>query len=146
MVHRGRHADVWNERRRDASGTPPREEEDSGLHDIRNLAQTTKQRLSSQKIPTRTDDDVLASSSAGWKAVALPVSAHAVSLPEVDELPSKKDIKKRHAEGRVATAVPAPEHATPIDTPLAKRPTAPKKSSGRILALTGAGLAAAAVR
>jgi hypothetical protein len=126
-----------------SSGAPPREE-DSGLHDIRNLAQSTKQRLSSQKIPTRTDDDVLASSSAGWKAVALPAPASAVSLPSVDELPSKKQIKKAYAEGSVATAVPAPEQATPIDTPIAKRPAAPKKGSARIFAITGGVLAAAA--
>jgi len=126
-----------------SSGAPPREE-DSGLHDIRNLAQTTKQRLSSQKIPTRTDDDVLASSSAGWKAVALPAPASSVSLPAVEDLPSKKQIKKAYAEGSVATAVPAPEQATPIDTPVAKRPSAPKKGSRRIFAITGGVLAAAA--
>jgi hypothetical protein len=126
-----------------SSGAPLGREEDSGLHDIRNLAQSTKQRLSSQKIPTRTDDDVLASSSAGWKAVALPAPASSVSLPAVEDLPSKKQIKKHYAEGSVATAVPAPEQATPIDAPIAKR-AGPKKRTGRVLAITGGVLAAAA--
>src|SRR4051794_6914813 len=54
------------------SQAPPVAEntEDSGLHDIRNLAQSTKQRLSSKRITragSESDSDVVASSSAGWK-------------------------------------------------------------------------------
>src|SRR5438552_13245699 len=72
---------------------PPMVNEDSGLHDIRSLAQSTKQRLSNKKVTTspvsqQHDDDVLATSSAGWKAVALPQPARMVSLPELAELPS----------------------------------------------------------
>ena len=50
-----------------ASATTPPPEEDSGLHDIRSLAQTTKQRISSRKITNNAtpDDDVIANSSSG---------------------------------------------------------------------------------
>ncbi|MEP6864434.1 MAG: hypothetical protein ABJE66_27680 [Deltaproteobacteria bacterium] len=95
------------------TGTPDREasssattnappvprEEDSGLHDIRNLAQSTKQRLSKRTTGSQAlikqDDDVLASSSASWKNLALPQPAAMVSLPELDELPSKQEIAKQ---------------------------------------------------
>ena len=46
-------------------------DEDSGLHDIRNLAQSTKQRLSSKRItasPPMSDDDILASSSGSFRS------------------------------------------------------------------------------
>ena len=89
---------------REASSSPttnappvPREE-DSGLHDIRSLAQSTKQRLKrttgNQTVVSK-DDDVLASSSASWKNLALPQPAKMVSLPELDELPSKQEIAKQ---------------------------------------------------
>src|SRR4051812_13651846 len=76
---------------RDAStGVPPMtketREEDSGLHDIRSLASSTKARLSSRRStanPVMSEDDILASSSAGWKAVALPEPAKMISLPEL---------------------------------------------------------------
>src|SRR5512133_962666 len=61
-----------------ATGVPPQQEEDSGLHDIRSLASSTKARLSARRSsqnPIVPDDDILASSSAGWKAVALPEPA-----------------------------------------------------------------------
>ena len=61
-------------------------DEDSGLHDIRSLASSTKARLSSRRStqsPIMNEDDILASSSAGWKAVALPEPAKMVSLPEL---------------------------------------------------------------
>jgi hypothetical protein len=90
---------------REASSSPttnappvPREE-DSGLHDIRNLAQSTKQRLSKRTTGSQAlikqDDDVLASSSASWKNLALPQPAAMVSLPELDALPSKQEIAKQ---------------------------------------------------
>jgi hypothetical protein len=78
---------------------PVPREEDSGLHDIRNLAQSTKQRLSKRTTGSQAlikqDDDVLASSSASWKNLALPQPAAMVSLPELDELPSKQEIAKQ---------------------------------------------------
>jgi hypothetical protein len=76
--------------------TPTRQEardEDSGLHDIRNLAQSTKQRLSSRRITAPpVADDVLASSSGSFKNIALPQPAKMVSLPALDELPSKAEV------------------------------------------------------
>jgi hypothetical protein len=68
--------------------------EDSGLHDIRNLAQSTKQRLSAKRVTQNPpmSDDVLASSSGSWKNVALPEPARMVSLPDIASLPSKAEI------------------------------------------------------
>ncbi len=71
-------------------------DEDSGLHDIRNLASSARMRISTRRAgtnPPAMDDDVLASSSGSWKAVALPEPAKMVSLPDLDSLPSKADIK-----------------------------------------------------
>ena len=64
-------------------------EEDSGLHDIRNLAQSTKQRLSSRRITMNppTSDDVLASSSGSFANIALPQPAKMVALPDLEDLP-----------------------------------------------------------
>ncbi|MEO6771443.1 MAG: hypothetical protein ABI467_00275 [Kofleriaceae bacterium] len=75
---------------------PAPQEEDSGLHDIRSLAQSTKQRIkrTTGSNATVKDDDVLASSSASWKNLALPQPANMVSLPELDELPSKQELAK----------------------------------------------------
>ena len=99
-------------------------EEDSGLHDIRNLASSTKARLSSRRStqsPVVTEDDVLASSSAGWKAVALPEPAKMVSLPALAELPSAVEIERTDKAARAAAKVEAkravavtPAEATPV--------------------------------
>jgi len=80
--------------------TTKQRDEDSGLHDIRSLAQSTKQRLSKRitATPPVKDEDVIAASSAGWKAVALPEPAKMVSLPALDELPSAKEIKQQAKE------------------------------------------------
>jgi hypothetical protein len=171
------------------SGTPNREasssptttappvprEEDSGLHDIRNLAQSTKQRLSNKRITgsnaTVKDDDVLASSSASWKNLALPQPANMVSLPELDELPSKQEIAKaaKAAAKETARAAKHEPKVTPsavLDSASGSTAAAPasgavefkpafssfaapkpKKATshkGRNLALVGMGLAAAA--
>lgn len=69
-------------------------DEDSGLHDIRNLAQSTKQRLSARRITQQppTNDDVLASSSGSFAGIALPQPARMVSLPEIEDLPSKQEV------------------------------------------------------
>jgi hypothetical protein len=130
--------------------------EDSGLHDIRNLAQSTKQRLSSKRIgtvPPASEDDVVASSSAGWKAVALPQPAKMVALPELAELPSKKEIRAKEkaaakAEPKLETVAPAVEapEAAPARQPAFSLPSAKpaKKSKTGLIAIVGVGLAAAA--
>jgi hypothetical protein len=140
----------------------PRQEEreDSGLHDIRNLAQSTKQRLSSRRITSQPigEDDVLAASSGSFKNIALPQPARMVSLPELDQLPSKAEVaaaekaakkaakdKKAEAiapavaaETPAATAAPAVEHK-PFSLPSQQR-----KSPKALFAVVGIGLAAAA--
>ena len=160
--------------RNPSTGVPPMKDsrdEDSGLHDIRSLASSTKARLSSRRStqnPVVTDDDVLAASSAGWKAVALPEPAKMVSLPELSELPTKREIeakdkaakKAREAKAgedaaiaksevtRDAKAAPAAElPATETSMPMiGSRIAAQKASNGRggTIALVGMGLAAAA--
>ncbi len=149
-----------------STGVPPQRErdEDSGLHDIRNLASSTKARLSSRRStanPVVTDDDVLAASSAGWKAVALPEPAKMVSLPELASLPTKREVKerdqsaKRAREAKVAedtsgatskaAQVVVPAAAAPEIAAIGSRIT-PKQSGGRgkMIAVIGVGVAAAA--
>src|SRR3954465_8931829 len=114
-----------SDRDRDAStGIPPMKdrEEDSGLHDIRSLASSTKARLSSRRStqnPVMTDEDVLASSSAGWKAVPPPAPAQMISLAGPTELPSAKEIKEKDKAARKAekVAAKAPAAATATAAP-----------------------------
>ena len=139
-----------------STGVPPiGGEEDSGLHDIRSLAQTAKQRISSRRESTQppvSNDELLASSSASWKNLALPQPAKMVSLPELDQLPSKAEIKAQAKAARVAAAAApaaAAEPSVAASTPaLAPRPAFAPRSQpshkGRNLALAGMGLAAAA--
>jgi hypothetical protein len=137
-----------------ASAAPPpvhENTEDSGLHDIRNLAQSTKQRLSSKRItvnPPVSDDDLIASSSAGWKAVALPQPAKMVALPELAELPSKKEVlaKEKAAAKAEAKAVESAAPAVEARKPAFSLPSAKpaKKSKAGVIAVVGIGLAAAA--
>lgn len=149
---------------RDAMVPPPVEavvqaketDEDSGLHDIRNLAQSTKQRLSSRRItqsPIGNDDDVLASSSGSFRNIALPQPAAMVSLPELTELPSKQDVvaadkkaqkaakaeKKAVAVEAVAAPAVASERAA-FSLPSQQN----KKSKAPLFAVLGLGVAAAA--
>ncbi|MBA3454879.1 MAG: hypothetical protein H0T42_17455 [Deltaproteobacteria bacterium] len=144
---------------------PPAKErdEDSGLHDIRSLASSTKLRLSSRRStqnPIVHEDDVLASSSAGWKAVALPEPAKMVSLPELADLPTKAEIealdkaaqkkaKKRADKIDVASAPAAIEASTPAvatAAPAIGSRIAAQSSGGRgkMIAIIGLGLSAAA--
>jgi hypothetical protein len=84
-----------------ASGVPPQQErdEDSGLHDIRSMASSTKMRLSKRtSTHPPIDEDILASSSAGWKAVALPEPAKMVSLPDIADLPPVEEVKAERSE------------------------------------------------
>jgi len=145
------------------------EREDSGLHDIRNLAQSTKQRLSGRKITSQPfADDVLASSSGSFKNIALPQPAKMVSLPTIEELPSKAEIaaaeraakkaakEAKKAEPVVAAAAPALEATikAPGEAPVAPSasmrqafslPSQQRKGSkGPLLAILGFGVAAAA--
>ena len=132
-----------------SNAVPPKiRDEDSGLHDIRNLAQSTKQRLSNKRVGSQgpAEEDVLAQTSAGWKAVALPEPAKMVSLPSIDELPSKAEVLAKEkapapapAQAQPATAAAAPEVRAPFSRPAQK-----KKSGARTLAFVGIGLAAAA--
>ena len=126
-----------------ASAAPLRED-DSGLHDLRSLAQSTKVRMSSRRItaqPTnKTDEDILASTSAGWKAVALPEPAQMVSLPALDQLPSKREVLAKE-RGVIA---PAPA-AAPKPTAEGTRPVAKARGSNRaVISVVGSGLAVAA--
>jgi hypothetical protein len=157
--------------------TPKERDEDSGLHDIRSLASSTKLRLSSRRStqnPVVHEDDVLASSSAGWKAVALPEPAKMVSLPDLADLPTKAEVealdkaaqKKAKANAKAAksaAAAPAekiafvakPVTVIPTEAPAETESAAPmigsriaaqKASGGRgkMIALVGLGLSAAA--
>ena len=162
-----------------AEPAPPAKprEEDSGLHDIRNLASSQRMRLSSKRSsqgPIRTDDDVLASASGSWRAVALPEPAMMVALPEPPDLTApppasegkaakSKAAKPKAAEpgtaaaakgtaktaGRsreAAAAVEQPAQVTPI-TAGKPRPEPAAPSSGKrgaMIAAAGLGLAAAA--
>ncbi len=134
-------------------------DEDSGLHDIRNLAQSTKQRLSSRRItqsPIGNDDDVLASSSGSFRNIALPQPAAMVSLPELTELPSKQEViaadkkaqKAAKAEKKAAAAVAVEEVAKPAVVEERQAFSLPsqqnKKSKAPLFAVLGLGVAAAA--
>lgn len=143
-------------------------DDDSGLHDIRSLASSTKARLSKRFTAPVVDEDVLASSSAGWKAVALPEPAKMVSLPEVSDLAPMEEVKaavaasesrrsKRESKRGPAVAAAAPvlnEVAALRDvvaTPavsfgsgmLAQKPS--KKKGGLIAMVAVAAAAAAAL-
>src|SRR5262245_29670319 len=107
-------------------------EEDSGLHDIRNLASSQRMSLvkRTSQNPIIADDDVLASTSAGWKAVALPEPAKVVSLPEL-----------RESQKKLEFDAPRPMSPQTAKT----EPVRKKKSGGKgIIAVVGLGLAAAA--
>ena len=76
--------------------------EDSGLHDVKSLAQTTKQRIS-RRITSQHDayeESLLSSSSSGLRAVALPSPAQVVSLPAMPtSVPGAADIAGAEAAG-----------------------------------------------
>lgn len=157
----------------DSQDSKGERDEDSGLHDIRSMASSTKLRISSKRTTTQppVDEDILASSSAGWKAVALPEPAKMVSLPDISELSpvsevkserkSKKELKaerlsaKQIAQEAVAveaSPVPAPkpdiEEVAPaapvIGARFAQKAKQKQSSKTGLYALVGVGLAAAA--
>ncbi len=144
-------------------------DEDSGLHDIRSLAQSTKQRLSSKITAVRPDEDILATSSASWKNIALPEPARMVALPEIGELPSKQEVRAKEKVAKadkkaaaapplvIAAAAPARVDAIAPATPVAAVESAPSSMIGsriaakankgngtKTLVFVGLGLAAAA--
>lgn len=125
-------------------------EEDSGLHDIRNLAASTRSRMSSKRIgsvPPPMEDDALSSSSGSSKNIALPQPAKMVSLPELAEhevsarpaKPSKKEA--RSSEAAIADApIAAPSTSSRFSLPSQER----RRSKGPLIAILGLGVAAAA--
>ncbi len=145
----------------EASGAPvasgpsaaPREE-DSGLHDIRNLAQSTRQRVSKKMTtvpPPMGSEDVLGGASASWKNLALPQPAKMVSLPELESLPSKAEIKAAQKAAKVEAVAPASVAAAPEAVATSTSAPAfsslqqkPKTAKNRNLAIGGVLLAAAA--
>lgn len=112
-----------------ASGAEERDE-DSGLHDIRNLASSARMRLSSKRISDSppVDQDILSSTSGSWKAVALPEPAKMVSLPEISQtdlkaaLKAEKASRKSRPSGQIET--PAIE-AAPVAAATATAAEAP---------------------
>jgi hypothetical protein len=114
-------------------GAAPKTEEDSGLHDIRELARSSKQRISLKRATSNPPiaEDVLASSSGAWKAVALPEPAKMVSLPALEE-------QKRSSKAAAPAAAAAPSAAAP------KLPTAPRAPRTKLYAIAGAAVAIAA--
>jgi hypothetical protein len=141
--------------------TKPREE-DSGLHDIRNLAQSTKQRIkrTTGNLPhiTQKDEDVLSSSSASWKNLALPQPAAMVSLPALQDLPNpaqaKREAKEQKAAAKAVAQAPVSVSAIEASSsmsgsveykPAFSSQARPAKSNRtRTIALIGMGVAAAA--
>lgn len=114
-------------------GVPPladaNRDEDSGLHDIRSLASSTKLRMSRRvaSVPPPMDEDILATSSAGWKAVALPEPAKMVSLPELSQLAPAAEVKAKDKAARKA-AKAAPDSAGARDAAVVAAAAAPATS------------------
>lgn len=72
-----------------SGGAVPERTDDSGLHDMKALAQTAKQRIS-RRITSQHDaydESLLSSSQSGLRAVALPAPAQLVSLPALPGQP-----------------------------------------------------------
>ncbi len=120
---------------------PPRtgNTDDSGLHDMKALAETAKRRIS-RRITSQHDayDESLLSTSTGrLRAVALPAAADLVSLPD---LPVATPLGRTRSEGESAATASASEGAavTPIGA------AGERKKSKGVLVLGGVVLAAAA--
>ena len=167
------HTETTGKDQNEPMTAPPSSSDDSGLHDIRSLAETTKKRLS-KKITAQQSTDDLVSSTGSFRGIALPEPAKMVSLPELAELPSAAEVK---AKDKAAKAAKAAKPSAPVeakaaaaaatvggDKPAAVAPTvgksvaavapspafkAPAKAPAnnnhtRTIALVGIGLAAAA--
>lgn len=128
------------------AGAPPvvsRSSEDSGLHDLKNLAASAKNRITSRRtstMPPVDDDALLSSASASFKAMALPEPARIVSLPNPGLVPTlarapkatQSEISIAETPANVATAT-APAHEAAKST-----------KSNKNLFIIGGGVAAAA--
>ena len=113
--------------------------EDSGLHDIKALAQTTRNRISRRQTSQHDiDETLLASSQSGLHAVALPDPAKMVQLPTVDEARALA----RSTAGMAAVAVDEVE-AAPARVAVAA-PAAERGKGVPVWVWAGGGLAAAA--
>ena len=143
---------------------PVEREEDSGLHDIRNLAASARMRLSSKRIstsPPPMEDDALASSSGSFKNIALPQPAKMVSLPELAEMPvehrpSSEKIEAPQAKKekpakseKIAKVTVSIAQDAPVATPAtSSRFSLPsqqqRRSKAPLFAVLGLGVAAAA--
>jgi hypothetical protein len=129
-----------------STGVPPGEdavrEEDSGLHDIRSLATSQRMRNSSKRITTSppVDENILAASSAGWKAVALPVAEPAREMPA----PLDKKRASRSSKQMAAELAPIPSLAQSAPTPIGAHLAKKQKSKAPLYAIASLGLAAAA--
>jgi len=105
--------------------------DDSGLHDIRSLAQDTKKRIS-RRITSQhdVDDRMLSASTSSLRAIALPEPAMLVALPEA---PSTIDDVKAAMDANPALAAAA-----------ASIPKAPRKRAGLWMGTGAVAVAAAA--
>ncbi len=132
-------------------------EEHSGLQDIRNLANETKARLARQSQAPSAREDRLASSSAGWRVVALPDPAARTSgpiampvgvaaAPPVPVLGAADRIAVGAVEG--GSVGDAPRAASPVIIAATSVGASPQVSGRanrrRRVAILGAGLAVAA--
>lgn len=92
-----------------ANVTPPSgRTEDSGLHDIKALAQDTRRRIS-RRITSQhdIDPDLLASSTGSMRMIALPEPAMVVALPEAPaSMEAVREAMKDPAMAAAAAAVP----------------------------------------
>jgi hypothetical protein len=134
----------------DEDGKPVEREEDSGLHDIRSLASSTRMRLSSRRISTSppADDELLASSSGAWKAVALPEPARVVELPALPDVKSsaKLDAVTPAATARVVATVVATDEIPSTQKHAAKVAAAtPRPNRSLLIGGIAGAVAAAAV-
>jgi hypothetical protein len=121
-------SDSSSERPAGRAPTPQTGGDDSGLHDIRALAETTQRR--SRRQPTVDPDEaLLTTSSSSLRAIALPQPARTVALP-VAPAAARAPAPARPARTAEGSA-PVPREAAP--------------SSRRTVLIAGAGMAGAAV-
>lgn len=116
-------------------------QEDSGLHDIKELAQTAKRRVSRRQTSQHEiDQTMLASTQSGLHAVALPDPAKMVSLPTVEEA---RQLARSTAGFATVTAE---EVDTKSERPAiaAREPAAARSKGVPVWMWAGGGLAAAA--
>ena len=81
--------------------------EDSGLHDLKNLAASAKNRITTRRAtaPPSDDDAMLSAASASFKAMALPEPARIVSLPNPGVVPAlARAPKATQSEMTIATS------------------------------------------